>query len=69
MGSLLGNTGQGDGYGGAAPIAAAPMVPTQVPANMHGSRAGQQPGPAGPTYNIRTATVEDAFMQAQRQEK
>ncbi|WP_166906161.1 hypothetical protein [Mycobacterium sp. DL440] len=71
MGSLLGNTGQGDGYGGAAPIAAAPMVPTRVPdtGNLHGSRAGQQPGPAGPTYNIRTATVEDAFMQAQRQER
>ncbi|MGA5542698.1 hypothetical protein ACPCIR_12670 [Mycobacterium sp. NPDC051198] len=69
MGSLLGNTSQGDGYGGAAPIAAAPTVPTQVPGNLHGSRAGQQPGPAGPTYNIRTATVEDAFMQAQRQEK
>ena len=32
----------------------------------HGGRAGQQPGPV---YNIRTATVEDAFTAALRKER
>lgn len=70
-GSLFGNTGQTtDGYGGAAPVAAsAPVGAAPVPGGaVHGSTGGQQPGPAGPTYHIRTATVEDAFLQAQRQE-
>lgn len=43
-----------------APAAGAGMV--------HGAAGGQKPGPPGPTYNIRTATVEDAFLQAQRRE-
>jgi hypothetical protein len=68
-GSLFGNTGPGDGYGGAAPVSASAMGAPALPAgDVHGSQAGRQPGPAGPTYNIRTATVEDAFVQAQRKE-
>ncbi|WP_292980978.1 hypothetical protein [Mycobacterium sp.] len=55
----------------AAPISAtsttrAAAPPSDTGGNTHGGRAGQAPGP---TYNIRTATVEDAFLQAQRQER
>lgn len=70
LGSLAGNTGQGPDYGGAAPIAAS-MSGVSAPDAAHGG-TGQAPGPAspaGPTYNIRTATVEDAFTLAQQQEK
>ncbi len=71
-GSALGGTGSaGSLFGGAAPVAAsAPVGPAQVPGGtVHGGQAGRQPGPAGPTYNIRTALTEDAFVQAQQQEK
>lgn len=59
--------GGDDGYGGAAPISLG-MDGAHAPGaaeNMHSGNAGQQPGV---TYNIRTATVEDAFTQAQRRE-
>lgn len=36
------------------------------PGNMHGSRAGQAPGP---TYNIQARDTEDAFVKAQRIER
>ncbi|MGV0627211.1 phage tail protein [Mycolicibacter minnesotensis] len=65
VGSMFGNTGQS-----AAPVAAAPGTPPR-PAGIdgvNGSAGGQKPGPAGATYNIRTATVEDAFLAAQRRE-
>lgn len=57
-------------FGGAAPVAPASVGPAAMPSGaVHGTQAGQKPGPAGPTYNIRTATVEDAFLQAQKQEQ
>jgi hypothetical protein len=51
----------------AAPIAAGGSGGGVAPPDgaAHGLQAGQPPGP---TYNIRTATVEDAFLQAQRLE-
>ncbi|QFG10035.1 tape measure protein [Mycobacterium phage IdentityCrisis] len=69
MGSLFGG-GQDDGYGGAAPVAASSPAPPRAPDGgiAHGTQAGQRPGPPAPVYNIRTATVEDAFLQAQRRE-
>lgn len=46
-GSLFGNTSAGDGYGGAAPVAAsAPAAAaTPMPDAAHGGQAGRQPGP------------------------
>ncbi|MDQ2638869.1 MAG: phage tail protein [Actinomycetota bacterium] len=67
-------SGAGNLFGGSqqsvAPIAAAPATVRQPAAvgAVHGSTGGQRPGPAGATYNIRTATVEDAFLAAQRRE-
>jgi phage-related minor tail protein len=62
----------GMGLGGvdvsaAAPLAAAPSIGAAAlpPDDVHGSRAGQAPGPQT-VYNIQTATVEDAFLAAQR---
>ena len=66
-GISIGGGPGGDAFGGAAP--AAPEVRTSDPAgadNVHGANAGQAPGP---TYNIRTATVEDAFVKANRIER
>jgi tape measure domain-containing protein len=59
------------GGSSAAPLSATPTIsgtpPPDDPGNMHGSRAGQAPGPQT-VYNIRTATVEDAFLAAQRKQ-
>jgi hypothetical protein len=59
------------GGSSAAPLSATPTIsgtpPPDDPGNMHGGRAGQQPGPQT-VYNIRTATVEDAFLAAQRKQ-
>ncbi|MDD7812627.1 phage tail protein [Mycobacterium sp. CSUR Q5927] len=54
----------------AAPIAAAPTTAPQATGvgAVHGSAGGQRPGPPGAQYFIRTATVEDAFLVAQRRE-
>lgn len=70
------NKGGGQGAGvSAAPLVAAATAPLAANATQVGAAAlgggshagsGQQPGP---TYNIRTATVEDAFVQAQRRER
>lgn len=72
-GSNIGGTvaGAGSLFGSAAPVSAsAPVGPAPMPNGAdHGAQAGRAPGPAGPTYHIRTATVEDAFVQAQQQEK
>jgi hypothetical protein len=72
-GGLFGG-GDGGGQNSAAPVAATSLIssaPQSASAAMGSVHAGsgQQPGPAAPTYNIRTATVEDAFVQAQRREK
>jgi hypothetical protein len=60
----------GGGSSGMAPISAAPAVTAASSAlgGVHGSNAGQAPGPQV-TYNVRTATVEDAFLATQRIEK
>ena len=56
------------GPGGAAPASAASSLGgVAPPGGAHGARAGQQPGPTT-NYNIRTATVEDAFLAARRKE-
>nr|WP_046284628.1 hypothetical protein [Mycobacterium sp. UM_NZ2] len=66
--------GAGNLFGGSqqsvAPVAAAPaMAPPPVGVDgVHGTASGRKPGPPGATYNIRTATVEDAFVAAQRKE-
>lgn len=59
--------GGGGLFGGAAPVSATPGLSSAPDLGdvAHGGRAGQAPGP---TYNIRTATVEDAFLAAQRKE-
>jgi hypothetical protein len=57
------------GGGSAAPNAAAPSgtgTPPPDPGNMHGTRAGQPPGPV---YNITARDTEDAFVKAQRLER
>ncbi|MEV5360575.1 phage tail tape measure protein [Micrococcus luteus] len=54
------------GGGGANPLSAAPNAASTLlspDTTIHGSAAGQAPGP---TYNIQTAKVEDAFLQARR---
>jgi hypothetical protein len=60
----------GGGGSSADPLAAFPNATgTPAPgdaANMHGSRAGQQPGV---TYNITARDTEDAFVRAQRKER
>ncbi|MFV8049728.1 hypothetical protein [Mycobacterium sp. 48b] len=71
-GSNIGGTlgGAGSLFGGAAPAVPPAPAPAALPGgSVHGGQAGQNPGPAGTTYHIRTATVEDAFTQAQQQEK
>lgn len=71
-GSNIGGTlgGAGSLFGGAAPTPPPAPAPAALPGgSVHGAQPGQRPGPAGPTYNIRTATVEDAFTLAQQQEK
>lgn len=72
-GSNIGGTvaGAGSLFGGAAPVpASAFMGPAPLPDGVvsHGAQAGQKPGPTV-NYNIRTALTEDAFVQAQQQEK
>jgi hypothetical protein len=62
--------GQGRAGSSAAPIAATSTAtgtppPDGTPAS--GSGSGRPPGPVV-NYNIRTATVEDAFLQARRKE-
>jgi hypothetical protein len=56
----------------AAPLSATPTIsgtpPPGDPGNMHGSRAGQQPGPQT-VYNITARDTEDAFIRAQRLER
>ncbi|MGA5467178.1 phage tail tape measure protein [Mycobacterium sp. NPDC050041] len=54
----------GNMFAGAAPLTATSSA-TGAPmdSNVHGTRANQAPGPV---YNIRTATVEDAFIKARR---
>lgn len=50
--------------GSSAPLAASPTAAgAPMDPSVHGARANQAPGP---TYNIRTATVEDAFIKARR---
>ena len=59
----------GGGAGGMAPVSAAPAVTAAsgaINGVVHGG--GGQPGPQV-TYNVRTATVEDAFLETQRIEK
>lgn len=53
----------------AAPVSATSTSKGTPPPDdaVHGARAGQAPGPQT-VYNIRTATVEDAFLQAQRKQ-
>lgn len=61
MGSMFGNAGPAAakvGFGGGTP----------PPDGAHGGSRGAKPGPGGTTYNIRTATVEDAFLAAQRKQ-
>lgn len=67
------NFGGGQGAGSqvapraaVSPAAAAPQAAAAALGGAHGG--GQQPGP-GITYNIRTATVEDAYLQAERRER
>jgi hypothetical protein len=67
---LIGGISVG-GDGSAAPLSAASLLggaslTPDITGNAHGTRAGQAPGPV---YNIRTATVEDAYVQAQRKER
>jgi len=63
--------GQGSG-GGAIPASLRPVVSPAgaggLPDGVQGAGGGRPPG-SGPVYNIRTATVEDAFLQAQRRER
>lgn len=75
-GGSVGNalTGVGSMFGGSQqsvrPVAASSGMtpqPAGVGTVQHAG-SGQRPGPAGATYNIRTATVEDAFLEAQRKE-
>lgn len=59
----------GQGAAGASPLSATSSAKgTTLPDEAHGLRAGQAPGPQT-VYNIRTATVEDAFLQADRKTK
>ena len=67
------SVGGGDGAASVAPMAATSAVSrgAQAAGSALGSvhnGSGAQPGP-GPVYNIRTATVEDAFLQSQRLER
>lgn len=60
----------GDGAGAAPLAAASSLVPAATSAAagiVHGG-SGAAPGPQV-NYNIKTATVEDAFLVAQRREK
>jgi hypothetical protein len=70
---LGGLFGQGSAGSSAAPLAATSTAtgtpPPDDAGNVHGTRAGQAPGPQNVTnYHIRTATVEDAFLAAQRKQ-
>ena len=64
IGSGFGNSGD---YGGAAPVSASAPAGAAAPdtGTVHGG--GGAPGPVT-NYNIRTATVEDAWVQAQRRD-
>lgn len=57
-------------FGGAGPLSAAQngtgVIPPDDAGNMHGTRAGQQPGP---TYIINARDTEDGFIRAQRLER
>lgn len=76
--SLVSGIKVGGGSGGAGPLGgdAAPVSAVNTAfstagsaiGGVHGSGGGQAPGPQV-TYNVRTATVEDAFLQTQRIEK
>jgi hypothetical protein len=67
---LIGGISIGGGGQSATPLAANPTgtgtPPPDDPGNMHGGRAGQQPGT---TYNITARDTEDAFIKAQRLER
>ena len=62
--------GGGGGMSSVAPasslVSNAPKAASAAIGSVHGG-SGQAPG-AGVTYNIRTATVEDSFIQARRLE-
>lgn len=68
--TLIGGISIGTSGGSASPLSATPTATGTTPpddaGNMHGGRAGQQPGP---TYNITARDTEDAFIRAQRQER
>lgn len=63
--------GGGGGSSSVAPVASAVNSATPAAASalggIHGGGGGQAPGPQT-VYNIRTATVEDSFVQARRRE-
>ncbi len=64
--------GSDGGFGNAAPAAASKAIgglgqPASAAGIMPGGASGQ-PGRPGPTYNIQTAKVEDAFLEARRLE-
>lgn len=61
-GSNLFGAGASAAPASAAPIGAGPPPPA-AGGTVHGAGQGRTPGPV---YNIRTATVEDAFLRAQR---
>lgn len=72
VGGISISGGQDGGFGSAAPAAAATVIDgvggAGAAENMHGTRAGAQPGP-GVTYNITARDTEDAFIRAQQQER
>lgn len=68
LGSFGLTPGANASSGSASPLSATPTNTGVIPDAPHGASAGALPGPAGPTYNIRTATVEDAFLAAQRKQ-
>ncbi len=57
-----------EGSHSAAPINAASQQAAAGGVAVNGVGSGQKPGPPGANYYIRTATVEDAFLVAQRKE-
>jgi hypothetical protein len=67
--TLVGGISIGGGDS-AAPVSSTPTgtgtPPPDDAGNMHGTRAGQQPGPV---YNITARDTEDAFIRAQRVER
>jgi hypothetical protein len=66
---LVGGISIGGGGSSASPLAATSnFTGTPAPDGVHGTRAGQPPGP-GVTYNIQARDTEDAFIKAQRVER